>query len=42
MQEHRKLFGDFEAIEFVDEAEIQRMREKIDVSVPMELHWTWD
>ncbi len=42
MQEHRKRFGDFEAIDFVDEAEIQRMRQKIDVDVPMELHWTWE
>ena len=42
IQEHRKLFGDFEVIDFVDEQEIQRMRAQLDVAVPMELHWTWE
>jgi hypothetical protein len=42
IREHRKRFGDFEVVEFVDEGEIARLREKIDVDVPMELHWTWE
>jgi len=42
MQEHRKRFGDFEVIDFVDTAEIERLRAQIDVSVPLQLHWTWD
>lgn len=42
MQEHRKRFGDFEVIDFVDTAEIERLRAQIDVPVPLQLHWTWD
>jgi hypothetical protein len=42
IQEHRRRFGDFEAIEFVDEQEVERLRDQIDVDVPMELHWTWN
>lgn len=41
MEEHRKRFGSFEVIEFVDEREIERVRGQIDVDVPLELHWTW-
>jgi hypothetical protein len=42
IQEHRKRFGEFEVIDFVDEAEAAKLREQIDVDVPMELHWTWN
>ena len=42
IQEHRRRFGDFEVIDFVDEKEIERMRAQLDVAVPMELHWTWE
>ncbi len=42
LQEHRKRFGEFEVIEFVDPAEIERLRAQIDVDVPLQLHWTWD
>ena len=42
IEEHRKRFGKFEVIEFVDEGEIQRLRDQLDVPVPMELHWTWE
>ncbi|MGH0030455.1 MAG: ferritin-like domain-containing protein [Myxococcota bacterium] len=42
IQEHRKRFGDFEVIDFVDENEAAKLREQIDVDVPMELHWTWN
>ena len=41
MQEHRKRFGDFEVIEFVDTGEIERLRAK-EVDVPVQLHWTWE
>jgi hypothetical protein len=41
MEDHRKRFGNFEVIEFVDTAEIERLRGQIDVDVPLELHWTW-
>jgi hypothetical protein len=42
LEEHRKRFGEFEVIEFVDEAEIQRLRSKIDTGVPLAVHWTWE
>jgi hypothetical protein len=42
IQEHRKRFGDFEVIDFVDEEEVKRLRDQVDVEVPLELHWTWN
>jgi len=42
MKEHRKLFGDFEVIDFVDPADIQALRDRIDVDCPVALHWTWN
>jgi hypothetical protein len=42
LQDHRKRFGAFEVIEFVDPGEIERLRRQIDVDVPMQLHWTWE
>jgi hypothetical protein len=42
MQEHRKRFGEFEVIEFVDEGEIQRLRDQINVAVPLTLNWQWN
>jgi len=40
--DHRRNFGDFEAIDFVDEKEIAALRAKLDVAVPIDLQWTWD
>ncbi len=42
LQDHRKRFGSFEVIDFVDVAEVERLRNQIDVDVPMQLHWTWE
>jgi hypothetical protein len=42
MDEHRRRFGDFEVIDFVDEREVQGLREHLDLSCPMDLHWTWE
>jgi hypothetical protein len=42
MQEHRKRFGDFEVIEFVDDGEIAKLRDKTDVAAPLTLNWTWE
>lgn len=42
IQEHRKRFGDFEVIEFVDTDEIARLRAETDVDVPLHLSWTWE
>ncbi len=40
--EHRKLYGDFEVIDYVDEEVIQKLRDDIDVESPITLHWTWN
>jgi hypothetical protein len=42
MEEHRKRFGEFEVIDFVDDGEIRRIGEQLDVAVPLQLHWTWE
>lgn len=42
LEDHRKKFGEFEVIEFVDENEIERLRARIDTGVPLEIHWTWE
>ncbi len=42
IEDHRRRFGDFEVVEFVDTAEIERLRRQTDVDVPLELNWTWE
>jgi hypothetical protein len=42
MPEHRKNLGNVEVIEFVDDAEIARLRSKVDTGVPLEVRWTWE
>jgi hypothetical protein len=42
LPDHRRPFGDFDALDFVDEREITALRGKIDVDVPLDLHWTWE
>lgn len=42
LQEHRQRFGDFEVIDFVDEEEVGRLRNHLDLDVPLALNWTWE
>lgn len=42
IEEHRRRFGAFEVIDFVDTDEIGRLREETDVAVPLQLNWNWD
>jgi P-aminobenzoate N-oxygenase AurF len=42
LSDHRRRIGDFEVVEFVDEREISALRDKLDVDVPLDLHWTWE
>jgi hypothetical protein len=42
LTDHRRPFGEFEAVDFVDEQEISAIRSKVDVDVPLDLHWTWE
>ncbi|MCA9512959.1 MAG: ferritin-like domain-containing protein [Myxococcota bacterium] len=38
---HRHQLGAFEVVDVVDEGAIARVREHVDVDVPLTLHWTW-
>ena len=42
LEDHRKLFGSFEVIDFVDEAEIAKLRAKTETDVPLDVNWTWE
>lgn len=42
LADHRRTIGEFEVVEFVDDNEIARLRSKLEVPVPLELHWTWE
>lgn len=42
LRENRKQIGDFEVVDIVDETQIANLRTKLDVDVPLELHWTWE
>ncbi len=42
LEERRRAFGAFQAVDFVDEQEVGRIRGKLDVDVPLDLHWTWE
>jgi hypothetical protein len=42
LKEHRRKIGDFEVVDIVDEKQIAGLRQKLDVDVPLELHWTWE
>jgi hypothetical protein len=41
LSEYRRPLGDFDLIDFEDEAVIQGVRSRVDVDVPVDLHWTW-
>jgi 1,2-phenylacetyl-CoA epoxidase catalytic subunit len=42
LPDNRRRIGDFEVVEFVDEDQIAGLRSKLDVPVPLDLHWTWE
>ena len=42
MPEQRRSIEDFEVIEYVDEKQIANLRQRVDVAVPLSLHWTWE
>ena len=42
IKEHRRLYGDFEVIDYVDEAVVKKLRDELDVKFPTTLHWTWN
>jgi 1,2-phenylacetyl-CoA epoxidase catalytic subunit len=42
MQERRKEVDGFDVIDFVDEAEIQRIRGRLEIDAPMSVSWQWE
>ena len=42
LSQHRKQVGAFEVVDFVDEAEIEALRMKLDFRSPVDVNWTWD
>ncbi|MGD9763546.1 MAG: ferritin-like domain-containing protein [Candidatus Binatia bacterium] len=40
--EQRRQLGDFETVDFVDAAQVARLRAQLDLEVPLDLHWTWE
>ena len=41
LTDYRRKIGDFEIVDFQDEAVVQGVRSRVDVDVPVDLHWTW-
>ncbi len=41
LSEYRRPLGDFDLVDFEDEAVIEGVRSRVDVDVPVDLHWTW-
>jgi hypothetical protein len=39
---HRRQLGNFEVVDVIDENEIAKLRERIDVDAPINVHWTWE
>jgi len=42
LSDYRRHVGDFETVDFVDEDAIGALRQRLDVDVPLDLHWTWE
>ncbi|MBI3769594.1 MAG: ferritin-like domain-containing protein [Deltaproteobacteria bacterium] len=42
MPSQRRMIEGFEVIEHVDEGQIAALRRRVDVAVPLALHWTWE
>ncbi len=42
LNEYRRQIGNFEVVEVIDEQKIASLRERIDISAPVNVHWSWD
>src|SRR5262245_65833002 len=42
LENNRRRIGDFEVVEFVDEGQVEALRRRLDIDVPLELQWTWE
>ena len=41
LSEYRRPLGDFDLVDFKDQAVIEGVRSRVDVDVDVDLHWTW-
>ena len=41
LSEYRRPLGDFDLVDFKDQAVIEDVRSRVDVDVEVDLHWTW-
>ena len=41
LSDYRRPIGNFEVVDFEDDRIVDEMRERVDVAVPIDLHWTW-
>ena len=42
LSEYRRQLDDFEVVDVANQDTIEELRSKVDVEVPLNLHWTWD
>ena len=42
LSDYRHQVGSFEVVDVIDENEIARLRQRIDVPAPVNVHWTWE
>jgi hypothetical protein len=41
LPDYRRMLGNFEILDFPDESTAEGLRAQLDISVPVDLHWTW-
>lgn len=42
LADYRRKMGEFELVDVVDDKQVAALRSKLDVDVPLDLHWTWE
>jgi hypothetical protein len=42
LSEYRRQLDDFEVVDVMNQSKIEELRSKVDIDVPVSLHWTWD
>ena len=42
LSQNRRDIGNFEVVDIIDEKQIAALRDKVDIEVPVDLHWTWE
>lgn len=42
LADHRRMLGDFEIVDVVEQHEIEQLRGRLDIDAPLSLHWSWE